>query len=247
MESSGAYAEVNGLHMYYEVHGEGSALLMLHGGTSSIEFRRQLFPLFSSRFQVIAPEQMGHGRTADAVDREFHYHDMAEDTAELLRQLNVDRVGIVGVSDGGILGLDMAIHHPDLVSNLVVSGSNFSIAGYTAVDRKELMTIAADHWFAPLRENYERLSPDGPGHWPVVFERMRRMWTVEPNFTREQLASVTAQTLVVAGDRDAIEPEHTVAMFRAIPEAQLCVIPNAGHGVLPEETIMAFLTHDSDQ
>jgi pimeloyl-ACP methyl ester carboxylesterase len=98
------YAAVNGLNMYYEVHGEGPPLLLLHGGTGSIPTK--WIPHFSGQFRVIAMEQMGHGRTADVIDRPFHFHDMAEDTIELMRQLGVESAVIVGYSDGGIIGID---------------------------------------------------------------------------------------------------------------------------------------------
>ncbi len=96
-----AYAAVNGLNMYYEVHSDGPPLLLLHGGTDSIERFRMAMPFFATEFRVIAIEQMGHGRTADLMDRPFHYHDMAEDTVELMRQLGIESAVIVGYSDGG--------------------------------------------------------------------------------------------------------------------------------------------------
>ena len=99
------YVAVNGLNMYYEVHGDGSPLLLLHGGAGSIP--EKWIPFFAPPFRVIAPEQMGHGRTADLVDRPFHYHDMAEDTVELMRQLAIESAVVVGYSDGGVIGLDM--------------------------------------------------------------------------------------------------------------------------------------------
>ena len=114
------YAAANGLNMYYEVHGDGPPLLLLHGGSGSIP--EKWIPFFADRFQVIAIEQMGHGRTADNVDRPFHYHDMAEDTVELMRQLEIEHAVVVGYSDGGIIGLDMAIHHPARVAK---RGSSF--------------------------------------------------------------------------------------------------------------------------
>jgi pimeloyl-ACP methyl ester carboxylesterase len=108
--------------MYYEVHGEGPPLLLLHGGSGSIPER--WIPLFTPQFRVIAPEQMGHGRTADLIDRPFHYHDMAEDTVELMRQLGIESAVVVGYSDGGIIGLDMSIHNPERVTKLAVTGAN---------------------------------------------------------------------------------------------------------------------------
>jgi pimeloyl-ACP methyl ester carboxylesterase len=104
------------------VHGEGPPLLLLHGGLGSIP--EKWIPDFSPRFQVIAMEQMGHGRTADAVHRPFHYHDMAEDTVELMRQLGIESASVLSYSHGGIIGLEMAIDHPAHVTKLAVTGAN---------------------------------------------------------------------------------------------------------------------------
>jgi pimeloyl-ACP methyl ester carboxylesterase len=240
MTTSGSYANVNGLSLYYEIHGEGVPLLLLHGGTASIEAFSMEIPFFAKQFQVIAVEQMGHGRTADAMDREFHYHDMAEDTVALMDLLEIESALVFGASDGGILGLDMAIHHPERVRELAVTGSNFRTEGYVEGVLNWLVTVQPEDWPSEMREIYERLSPDGPSHWPVVFERIQRMWSVEPDYTLEQMASIKAPMLVIVGDRDLITLEHSVEMFRVIPGAQLCVVPNAGHGVVPEETILKF-------
>jgi pimeloyl-ACP methyl ester carboxylesterase len=231
------YATINGLNMYYEVHGEGPPLLLLHGGTGSIPTK--WIPFFSSQFRVIAMEQMGHGRTADVTDRPFHFHDMAEDTVELMRQLGIESAVIVGYSDGGIIGIDIAIHHSEMVTKLAVTGANSRVDGYTAENLEWARTFKpAD---LPVSEAYARLSPDGPDHWPIVLERLQRMWPVEPNFTREEMQGIKAPTLIIIGDGDIVTPEHAVEMFRAISGAQLCVVPHAGHGVMPKETILAFL------
>ena len=232
-----SYAAVNGLHMYYEIHGKGPSLLLLHGGTGSIP--EKWIPFFSPPFRVIAMEQMGHGRTADLMDRAFHYHDMAEDTVELMRQLEIESAVVVGYSDGGIIGLDMAIHHPDRVAKLAVTGANARTDGYTVASQEWARTFNPDD--LPVSDAYGRLSPDGAGHWPIVLGRLQRMWAVEPSFTREQMQSIEAATLIIVGDGDIVTPEHAVEMFRMIPGAQLCVVPHAGHGVMPKETILTFL------
>ena len=231
------YLPVNGLDMYYEVHGDGEPLLLLHGGAGSIP--EKWIPLFSPHFRVIAPEQMGHGRTADLVDRAFHYHDMAEDTFEFLRLLEVESAVVVGYSDGGVIGLDMAIHHPASVSRLAVTGANASFDGYTEENKEWVRAL--DPPSEPVSERYRALSPDGADHWPVVLGRMKPMWAAEPSFTEAELRSIAAPTLLIFGDRDIVTPEHAVEMFRAIPGAQLCVVPDAGHGVLPAEAVLAFL------
>jgi len=215
-------------------------LVLLHGGTASIEFESLEIQFFATEFQVIAVEQMGHGRTADAMDREFHYHDMAEDTVELMRQLEIESAFVHGLSDGGVVGIDMAIHHPACVRRLSVSGANIRPDGLIEGFLGWFATAKPEDWSPEVRESYERLSPDGPGHWPVVFNRITRMWLVEPDYTEEQIAGITAPTLVIVGDRDLVTAEHAVEMFRAIPDAQLCVIPNAGHGVVPRDTILKF-------
>jgi len=232
-----AYAAVNGLSMYYEVHGAGPPLLLLHGGTGSIP--ATWIPYFSEQFQVIATEQMGHGRTADLLDRPFHYHDMAEDTVGLMRQLGIESAVVVGYSDGGIIGLDMAIHHPERVTKLAVTGANSHTDGYTAENLEWVRTFDPDD--LPASEAYARLSPDGADHWPIVLGRLKPMWIAEPSFTSEELQSIRAPTLVIIGDGDIVTPEHAVEMFRTIPGAQLCVVPHTGHGVMPKETILTFL------
>jgi pimeloyl-ACP methyl ester carboxylesterase len=231
------YAAVNGLNMYYETHGQGPPLLLLHGGSGSIP--EKWIPFFSPRFQVIAMEQMGHGRTADLTDRPLHYHDMAEDTVELMRQLEVESAVVVGYSDGGIIGLDMAIHHPERVTKLAVTGANCRTDGYTEENAEWVRSFDPDG--EPVSDAYARLSPDGKDHWPMVLGRLKAMWLVEPSFTHEQLRGIGAPTLIIVGDSDIVTPEHAVEMFRTIPAAQLCVVPRSGHGVMPKETILTFL------
>lgn len=230
------YAAVNGLNMHYDVHGDGPNLLLLHGGGGPVSEKWVSF--FSPHFRVIAPQQMGYGRTADVVDRSFHYHDMAEDTVKLMCQMGVECANVVGYSDGGIIALDMAIHHPKRVTRLAVTGANARIDGYTAIHWEGVAATAAD-WPAP--ESYRRLSPDGEEHWPFFLKRLQRMWAVEPCLTREQLQGIKAPTLLIFGDRDLVTLEHAVDMFRSIPGAQLCVVPNAVHGVLPKEAVLSFL------
>ena len=192
---------------------------------------------------MIAPEQMGHGRTADRIDREFHYHDMAEDTIDLMRHLEIGRAVVVGYSDGGIIGLDMAVHHPERVGKLAVTGANSRFDGYTAANQEYVRSFDPAH--EPVDDGYARLSPDGAGHWPVFLARLKAMWTAEPALTDEELRRIDVPTLLVIGDRDIVTPEHAVEMWRAIPGSQLCVVPNAEHGVMPRETVLAFLRADA--
>ena len=236
------YADVDGLSMYYEVHGDGPPLLLLHGGGGWIP--EEWIPFFTPRFRVIAPEQMGHGRTGDDVDRPFHYHDMAEDTLKLMRLLEIERAAVVGYSDGGIIGLDLAIHHPERVTRMAVTGANARFDGYTSENQE--WARGFDPASQPVEEHYLRLSPDGAEHWPVVLERLKALWCSEPAIANEQLEQIQTPTLLVIGDRDIVTPEHAVEMFRTIRNAQLCVVPNAEHGTMPAETVVAFLLDEAD-
>jgi pimeloyl-ACP methyl ester carboxylesterase len=231
------YAAVNGLSMYYDSQGEGSPLLLLHGGMASVPER--WVPFFVPHFRVIAPEQMGQGRTADLVDRPFHYHDMAEDTVELMRHLGIERASVVGYSDGGIVGLDMAIHHPRRVTKLVVTGSVARFEGNTPGTQEFLRTL--DPECEPVWDEYVQLSPDGAEHWPVVLERLKPMWATEPTFSDEELRAIETPTLLIIGDRDIVRPEHAAEMSSTIPNARLCIVPDAEHGVLPGDEVLTFL------
>ncbi len=245
MGNTSGYAEVNGLRMYYEVTGAGPPLLAMAGGTMSLEMFSEDVELLSKSFTVLAPEQMGHGRTGDDTDRAFDYHDMAESTYALLVSLGIESTLVYGFSDGGVLGIDLAIHHPERVQKLAMSGANFHVDGLRPSTREWILTATGETWPEDLRESYERLSPDGPDHWNDLIERIQRMWLAQPDYSAEALAQITAPTLVIAGDQDAITPEHTVALFRAIPNAQLCIVPNEGHGVLPEEAVLTFFNASS--
>jgi pimeloyl-ACP methyl ester carboxylesterase len=214
--------------MYYEIHGQGPTLLILHGGMSSIPVWPQAIAYFENGYHVVAPEQMGHGRTADDLSRPMDYHAMAEDTAELMRQLNIESAYVLGHSDGGIIGLDLAIHHPRLVRKLAISGTSFRPPPPTKPGAREM---TADDVPAFIRQPYERISPDGPAHWPVLFARVHQMWKTQPNFSQAQLAGIVAPTLVIAGDRDFVSPEDTVELWRLIPRSELWIAPNSTHGL----------------
>jgi pimeloyl-ACP methyl ester carboxylesterase len=156
-----------------------------------------------------------------------------------MRRLGIESAVVVGYSDGGIIGLDIAIHHPERVSKLAVTGANARFDGYTAENQEWARSF--DPLSQPVSDDYMRHSPDGAEHWPVVLGRLKPMWAAEPSFTNEELQSIEAPTLLIIGDRDIVMPEHAVEMFRTIPGAQLCVVPNAGHGAMPEETVLTFL------
>src|SRR5882762_7536989 len=162
-----AYAEVNGLHMYFEIHGQGRPILLLHGGIGGLSFWSKTLPALAKEHRVIAPEQMGHGRTADLPSRQFSYPQMAEDTAALLAQLGVESVDVVGMSDGGIVGYLLAINHPSLVRRLVTSGANVDGEGLPPPKTGEVTPEQVPKMF---RDDYEEPFT----RWPSALRRIHQ-------------------------------------------------------------------------
>jgi pimeloyl-ACP methyl ester carboxylesterase len=225
------YATVNGVRIYYEVHGTGRPVILLHGGMNSIQtsFARQI-PAFSRTHRVIGIDQMAHGRTADVPGRALSYEQMAEDTAALLTRLGVRNADLVGWSDGGQIAIRLAFTHPELIRRVVASGVGFGPSpGFQR-------NIADDKWWEKFsndgspegRAEYNRVSPDGPEHWKVYMEKIRPTWGAPGwGFTESDLAKIAVPVLIVSGDRERVE--EGVRVFRAIPHASLFVLPGTGH------------------
>jgi pimeloyl-ACP methyl ester carboxylesterase len=207
------YANIHGHRIYYAVRGRGSTLVFLHGGGDSGEhsFVRQL-DVFSEHHHILAPDQVGQGRTPETPGP-LSYTAMMEDTAELLGVLGLRRVDVVGFSDGGILALMLAVRHPQLVRKLVISGVNIAPEGLRPEDLEE------------LRANQ---SPN-----PTTIDaKLARLWFTSPTEAELNLgllAKITQPVLLISGDRDAITLEHTLKIFHALSDAQLCVLPGTDH------------------
>jgi pimeloyl-ACP methyl ester carboxylesterase len=230
----GGYVKIGELNTWYDEQGAGEPLVLLHGGLSTNETWTGQLPDFGARFRVIAPERRGHGHTPD-VEGSLSYDVMADDTISFLEGVVGGPAHLVGWSDGGILGLLVAMARPDLVRKLVAISANFDTSGLVpdAMEDATSMTADSDD-LAVFRTAYEAVSPDGPGHWPVVFAKFQEMVSTQPNITVEQLGRISAPTLVLAGDDDMISLEHTSALFRAIPNSELAVVPGTSHA-LPME------------
>ena len=225
---SGQYADVNGLKSYYEVHGQGEPLVLMHGGFCTVEVLSSLTAELAPHYQVFVPERRGHGRTPD-VEGPFDYDAMAQDTIGFIEATSIQRAHLVGFSDGANAALVVAIQRPDLVDKMVSLGGNYHFDGIAPQFHAFIDSATPETFIPELAEAYRRLSPDGPEHFPVVFEKIMKMWKNEPKLTVADLARITAPTLVVSADRDLISLEHTIEMFRAIPSAQLYVAPGTNH------------------
>jgi pimeloyl-ACP methyl ester carboxylesterase len=231
------YAEVRGVKLYYEVHGKGAPVVLLHGGCNTIEtsFAKQI-PVLAAKYRVIAIEQMAHGHSPDVAGRALSYESMADDTAALLEQLRIRDAALVGWSDGGQVALRMAFTHPHLVGRVVASGVGF---GADEAMRKRLAPgqdfgarFAAA--FPEGHAAYQRVSPDGPGHWSVLALKSRDMWTRQTwGFTAADLSRIRRPVLLIAGDKEGYV-SATVRMRGIIPNAKLLVLPDTGHATFQQ-------------
>jgi pimeloyl-ACP methyl ester carboxylesterase len=222
----GGYVDANGVRTYFEEHGGGEPLLLLHGGLADADSFGQQTPTFAERYRVIVPERRGHGRTAD-VEGDITYELMADDTAALLDELRIGPAQLVGWSDGGNVGLLVAIKRPELVRKLVVIGSNFSAAGLTPEAAAAFKPDTPTSAVQAMHEMWKTNAID-PGRFDTVLEKMQRCW-FDYEIVSADLARVTAPTLVMVGDDDIIRFEHTLDPYETIPDSQLAVIPGASH------------------
>ena len=220
-------------------------VLLLHGGLSNSDTMLDVMgaPL-SETYRVAAFDRRGHGRTADT-DAPFHYATMAEETIAFLEQLG-GPAHLVGWSDGGNVGLLVAMRRPDLVGRLVMIGANYHHDGLLPMEIAEGSPI-----LAMMLESYAERSPDGADHFGEVVGKSLTMFATEPELTVEDLRTVSVPVLVLVGDDDAIALSHTCSLYESIPGAQLAVVPGASHALpmeQPEETvrlISRFLTGDA--
>jgi pimeloyl-ACP methyl ester carboxylesterase len=224
--AAGSFAKINGIKLYHEIYGTGSPLLVIHGNGGSIHDLENQIGFFASRYRVIAADSRGHGKSGLGESR-LTYEQMAGDLNALLEKLGVKSVNILGCSDGGIIGLLLAIHHPDKVGKLAILGANLSPDG--AYDW-------ALEWVARENANVDAMIAKGDKSQPWLTLRQHLdLLGKQPNIPLASLAKITSPTLVMAGDRDIIRDDHTLKIFHALPHSQLAIFPGATHLILHED------------
>ncbi len=227
------YAPVNGLRMYYEIHGladrRRTPLVLLHGGGSTIETSfAKILPHLARTRQVIAFEQQGHGRTADIPERPFSFEQSADDAAGLLAHLQVERADLFGFSNGGNIAMQVAIRHPARVRKLVVASAMFRRDGLYPEMWEFMRKTTFEDMPRVLKEAYREVSPH-PERLPSFFDKSVRRMLAFRDWPAEHIRSIRSPTLLLIGDADNVRPEHAVEMFRLLPRGRLAVIPG-GHG-----------------
>ncbi|PRH77599.1 alpha/beta hydrolase [Streptomyces solincola] len=241
----GHHAELPGVRTWYETEGSGEPMLLLHGGFCTNDTWGVLRTDLAAHNHLFLPERRAHGHTPD-VPGPLSYQDMAEDTAAFVEAVMGEPAHLVGWSDGGIVALLLAVARPDLVRKIVVIGAGFRPAPECFADPAMLDAMTPDgDELAFFRELYASVSPDGPDHWPVVAAKVLDMWRTQPTLTTGQLAGIGASTLVVSGDDDLVSLEHTIALYRALPDSRLAVVPGASHLVpLEQPDTIGRLIHE---
>ena len=227
------YADVNGLHLYWERYGDGPPLVLLHGGMLTIELNfATLIPTLAATHTVIGVEMQGHGRTAHT-DRPITYHNLASDVVALLDHLGIDRAAVLGHSMGGATALELAVSHPDRVTAIVPISASVRPEGLhpdlndpSTYETSPIMPTAQD--FADFSAAYQRLSP----HPERFQEFLNYLGTIDQDFqgwTDEQLAGISSPVLIVQGDQDFTTVEHAGFMLDRIPGSTLAVLPATTH------------------
>jgi pimeloyl-ACP methyl ester carboxylesterase len=216
-KGTGQYADVNGINLYYETHGSGRPLILLHGGLGSGEMFGPVLPLLAERHQVVAVDLQGHGRTAD-IDRPLDVRLMAGDIAALIDHLRLDTPDVVGYSLGGGVALQTAAKHPAKVRRLVmVSANTRPDAIYPEMRAQQGQVSAAAAEFmkdTPMYQLYQRVAPR-PEDFPRLLSKIGEALSTDFDFT-EEVRGLQAPTLVVAADADMAPPSHYVEVFKLL-------------------------------
>jgi len=237
-DTIGHYASVNGLNMYYEIHGTGTPLVLIHGGGSTLQttFGR-VIPSFSKNHQVIAVEMQAHGHTAD-IDRPLSFEQDADDVAELLKQLNIPKADIFGFSNGASTTLQLAIRHPDLVNKIIVAAAFYKKSGAQPWFFDMMTNATYEQMPQPYKDAFLEINPDTNALHRMYERDVARMQSF-PDISEELMLTIKAPAFIISSDQDVVTPEHAVEMHRLLPKSQLAIFPG-GHGEFLGELTMPF-------
>ena len=235
-------APVNDIRMFYAVFGEGQPLVLLHGGLANSNYWGAVIPIFvAHHFKVIVADSRGHGRSTRS-SQPYSYDLMASDVLALLDYLKIPKTDLVGWSDGGIIGLNIAMQHPERLRRLFAYAANSDPSGVNPdIDHSPTFNAFIERG----RGEYRALSST-PDDYDDFLKQIQAMWAQQPNWTKEQLQHITVRTAIADGAHDeAIKREHTEYLARTIPHAKLVILDDVSHfGMLqnPQEFSAAVLT-----
>nr|WP_245718538.1 alpha/beta fold hydrolase [Nocardia miyunensis] len=258
--SSSGHLPLNGLSIYYEVYGEldpreTSPLLLIPGGFMATDSMKWWVSAFAGTRTVIVFDQQGHGRTPDT-SREMSYEQFADDAAALLRALQIEHADVLGYSQGGGVAIQLALRHPNLVSKLVSLAATYRADGWYPSVIEDIRGLnAAAFAGTSVEKAFKQHTPD-PAAFDAYLQKMKRLAINDQNISDAQMRSISAKTMIIAGDTDAVKPEHALAMFtlrgggdeeaaapgtlQRIPAARLVILPATSHiGIFGQSTVLA--------
>jgi pimeloyl-ACP methyl ester carboxylesterase len=218
------YAPVNGIKIWYATFGRGAPVILLHGGLANSNYWGLLVRALAPHYRVIVMDSRGHGRSSrDA--RPYGYDLMASDVLALMDYLKVDKAALVGWSDGAIIGLDIALHHPERLTKLFAFAANSDPSAVKDVEHDPVFSA----FIARARKEYENLSPT-PNEYDAFLKQIEKMWDSEPHWTADDLHKIRVPTWIVDADHDeAIKRENTLFMADNIPGSGLLIQPQVSH------------------
>lgn len=233
----GKYANVNGIQMYYEIHGAGHPLVLIHGGGSTITTTfGTILPLLAKTHMVIAVEMQAHGHTGDRDAPETFEQD-ADDITELLKQLEIPAADIFGFSNGGNTAMEIAIRHPEMVSRLVIASTFYNRSGVPLGFWDGFEGAALSNMPQVYQDEYLKIT-NSPERLLNMFNKDVARMKAFKDWSKEAISSIKVPALVVIGDRDLPLPEHAVEMYRILPQGRLAILPGT-HGSYMGEAMSA--------
>ncbi len=222
------YATVNGLKMYYEIYGQGEPLVLIHGGGSTIQTTfGNIIPLLAQDHKIIAVEMQAHGRTAD-INRPLSFEQDADDIAALLKHLKIEKASLCGFSNGASTTLQFAIRHPQLTDKIVVASTFYKKSGAFNGFWEMMNTATFESMPKAFKDAFIAVNPDTSALHQMYKRDVARMRSFN-DIPDQLLASIKAPTLIIAGDKDVVTPEHAAEMHRMIKNSRLAILPG-GHG-----------------
>lgn len=230
-EVQGQTVQINGADIYYAVYGQGDPVILLHGGLANGTYWANQIPEFAEKYQLIVMDSRGHGRSSFD-EQPISYELMASDVLGLMDHLGLQKADIVGWSDDGILGLEIAINHPERLNRVVAYGANFDPTGV----RLDIGTNARfNAYIEQASKDYQTTSP-APERWDEFLANIGNMWATQPNYTEDQLKAITTPFLILDGqEEEAIDLNQTKLMALLIPGAELTLMPGTGHFAMFEK------------
>ncbi len=242
-EQSGL-APINGIKIWYAVFGSGEPVILLHGGLANSAYWGDQVPALAKRYRVIVMDSRGHGRSTRD-ERPYGYDLMASDVLALMDYLKIEKAAIVGWSDGAILGLDIALHHPERLTKLFAFAANSDPSGVADIGSSPVFTA----YIARAEKEYEKISPT-PKEYKAFLDQITKMWDSQPNWTAADLQGIKVPTWIVDADHDeAIKRENTLFMAQQIPGSGLLILPQVSHFAFLQDpqqftdAVLHFMAH----